>query len=49
MILRPDGSDWREVADLATRAEALAMGERAGHALKDITPPGFLPAEGAHG
>ena len=49
MILKPDGSDWREVADEALRSEALAMGERAGNALKDITPPGFLPAEGAHG
>ncbi len=49
MILKPDGSDWREVADAAPRSEALAMGERAGHALKEITPPGFLPVEGAHG
>lgn len=49
MILKPDGSDWREVSDQAPRAQALAMGERAGHALKDITPAGFLPAEAPHG
>ncbi len=45
MILKPDGSEWREIADEAPRAQAHAMGERAGQALKDITPPGFLPAD----
>lgn len=49
MILKPDGSEWREIADEAPRAQAHAMGERAGQALKDITPPGFLPTEPTHG
>jgi hydroxymethylbilane synthase len=49
MILKPDGSEWREVADTAPRSQSHAMGERAGQALKDITPPGFLPVEPAHG
>lgn len=51
MILRPDGSDWREIADEDARAQAQALGERAGQALKDVTPPGFLsgflPADSA--
>jgi hydroxymethylbilane synthase len=45
MILKPDGSDWREVADEGSRAQAHEMGERAGQALKDKTPAGFLPAD----
>ncbi len=48
MILRPDGSEWREISDESARSEALAMGERAGHALRAITPPDFLPTEGPH-
>lgn len=47
MILRPDGSDWREITDEAARGEAEIMGARAGQALKAMTPPGFLPAEPA--
>ncbi|MFN3889745.1 MAG: hydroxymethylbilane synthase [Beijerinckiaceae bacterium] len=49
MILRPDGSEWREIADEAPRAQSHEMGERAGHALKSITPPDFLPANLPHG
>lgn len=49
MILRPDGSEWREVADEGLRSEAAALGARAGRALKAITPPDFLSAAVAHG
>jgi hypothetical protein len=47
MILRPDGSDWREVTDEAPRGDAETMGARAGQSLKAMTPPGFLPTEPA--
>lgn len=43
MILRPDGSDWREVSDEGPRGQAEEIGARAGEALRAITPAGFLP------
>ena len=49
MILRPDGSEWREISDESARTDALAMGERAGHALRAITPADFLSADVQHG
>ncbi|MDB5572644.1 MAG: hydroxymethylbilane synthase [Hyphomicrobiales bacterium] len=43
MILRPDGGDWREIADEAPVAEAAAMGARAGLALREKAPADLFP------
>jgi hydroxymethylbilane synthase len=43
-VLRPDGSDAREIADEGARADAAAIGARAGEALRAQIPAGFMLA-----
>ena len=42
MVLRPDGSDSREVEDSGPVDQAVAIGTRAGTAMRSQLPPGFM-------
>ena len=46
MVLRPDGSEWREITDSGLIAEAAAIGTRAGTALRTQLPADFLTQHG---
>ena len=46
MVLRPDGSEWREITDSGLIAEAAAIGTRAGTALRAQLPADFLTQHG---
>jgi hydroxymethylbilane synthase len=41
-VLRPDGSESREIAEEGAVAEAAAIGLRAGEALRAQIPAGFM-------